>query len=441
MYSSNDDNEMYYFSNINDNDHFNNIQHLSQLDLSTFSNQINPTESQNIKETYNNINITTQDKETQHKESDINLNALQSLRISYSFTDPKDNEGTLIERINFGNEAFTQQYKTCSTLKHESQKKNTIINNNNNSNSNTNHNGVGVKKCKEKKKTILSKDIKERLLKNYPLFTKKINFTLPMQQSLIRNNKKKNEYIYNGLSMQQQQLHKSSINSGRTNYHKLNNKVKMMNNTTTNINKPQTCLSFYNLTNKTNMSKYRSIYSSKKKTNDNNHLINRILNTIQIDSPYSNTSHYSSNTIKQKLKKNNSQQCTMIKTKKKKNINNNNSTIKIKSNKNNSRMNPYANEECFLYYGKQGMSMSKTLRMNNSSMKRIQKLEGPFLTEGSLRSSSNNGGAKKKRKDTFKRNELELGDGCYNGINLLFQKIKKKKINTTLSNNKSLVKK
>ena len=260
-----------------------------------------------------------------------------------------------------------------------------------------------------------------------------------MQQSLIKNNKKKNEYIYNGFSMQQS--HKSYINSGRTNNHKLNNKIKMMNNTTTNINKPQTCLSFYNLTNKTNISKYRSIYSNKKKTNDN-HLINRILNTIQIDSPYSNTSHYCSNTIKQKLKKNNSHQCTMKTKKKKNNNNNNNSTIKIKSNKNNSRMNPYGNEEYCWYYGKQGMSMSKTLRMNNSSMKKIQKLEGPFLTEGSLRSSSNNNNnAKKKRKDTFKRSDLELGEGCYNGINLLFQKIKKKKINTTLSNNKSLGKK
>ena len=167
MYSSNDENEMNYFNNINVNDNFNNIQHLSQLNLSTFSSQFNPNESQNIKEEYN--NKITQDKETQNEDSDISLNALQSLRISYSFTEPKDNERTLLERINFGNEAFSQQYKTCSTLKHESRKKNTIVNNNNNSN----NNGVNVRKCKEKKKTILSKDIKERLLKNYPLFSKK----------------------------------------------------------------------------------------------------------------------------------------------------------------------------------------------------------------------------------------------------------------------------
>ena len=203
-----------------------------------------------------------------------------------------------------------------------------------------NNNGVICRKSKEKKKTILSKDIKERLLRNYPLFSKKINFTLPMQQSLVKNNKKKHEHIYNGFSFQQS--HKSSINSGRTNYLKLNNKIKMMNNTTTNINKPQTCLSFYNLTNKANISKYRSIYSNKKKPNDTQ-LINRILNTIQIDSPDSNTFHHCSNTTKQKLKKNHSQQCTIKTKKKNSNNNNNSSTVKIKTNKKNCRYRRYSN--------------------------------------------------------------------------------------------------
>ena len=393
----------------------NNNQHFSDIELSTSSNHKDKCIL--IKNCFQHNNNTSNHNnnhhaDLSHSDSDVNVNALESLRISYSFSETKDNEDTLLERINNGNNVTGHKHKKqIISLKNTDIKPKQKVNVLSLPENSIEHNYYALKK-----KNQTTKSIKTKLLKNYPLFLKKTNFPLPLQQPLIRhnNNNNNNNKRNTGISLQH-----STINTGRNHQNKLTNKL---NNTTVSAVKPKIGVYIHNTTNKLQTTKYRSIYSHNNKRNDKQ-IVNHLLKQIQFDTIntyYNNTIDYSNGISFEKGKKNQSKQ---------KKVNTSNSA-KIK-------------KEGRVNVKKWGCNVNNTTnkkmqggRMSMSSGKKIRRLEGQFLTEGNIV------GGKGKKQNMVKKSDWDYGDLRLSGVNLMFQKNKGNKGSSFISvNNKSKSKK